>query len=69
MKLTKATENGYNLWVVEHKVPDGAVIRLMLKANATTVDIANPQGRQRVAGGLWKIRSDLRRLADLPPPA
>lgn len=69
MKLTKDSQNGFNLWVVEHNGPGVSKNRLMYQADATEVDLTNQDDRDMVAGRLWDMRSDLRALASMPPPA
>lgn len=68
MKLTKATENGFNLWVVEHKGQGDAKLRLMFQADAKSVDLTNPDDRNMIAGRLREMRCELRDLAALQPP-
>ena len=66
MKLTKATQNGLHLWVVEYTTTGGGKIRTMYHAE---VDLTDAEQRARVARELWEMRSDLRAFAELPPPA
>ena len=69
MKLTKATENGFNLWVVEHNGPGVSKIRTMYQASTLEVDLTDAEHRARVAQELWRMRRDCRALAEAGPPA
>ena len=61
MRLTKVTEAGHNLWVVEQDGKEGGVVRAMVKADAQTC-------RGEIADKLQKARANVRALVDQPPP-
>lgn len=61
MRLTKVSEGGRNLWVVEHDGQEGAVIRTMVTADKDA-------SRSEVAENLLAARGTLRALAEMPPP-
>lgn len=68
MKLTKDTQNGFNLWVVEHTTTDGAKIRTMYQVTGKEMELATDATRAMVAQELWRMRRDCRAMAEAGPP-
>lgn len=68
MKLTKATENGFNLWVVEYATPSGGTIRNMVQVSSQDFQQGGQEVRDAVALKLLEARIKCRALAMMLPP-
>lgn len=68
MRLTKATDNGFNLWVVEHKAPGGGIIRNMVQVSSQDFQQGGQEVRDAVALKLLEARTRCRALAMMLPP-
>lgn len=68
MKLTKATDNGFNLWVVEQKAPGGGTIRNMVQVSSQEFQQGGQEVRDAVAFKLLEARTRCRALALIMPP-
>lgn len=69
MKLTKDVKDGANLWLLETKAKNGGVVRWMLQTSIELLPLDDQASRNTIAQDLMMARRDLRKLAELPPPA